>query len=177
MLKKLLQRGLMRDTPMMNVLREIPLFRELSRRELREVAQTLEIADFAIGDTVFKQGDAGRGMYIVLSGGVDIVQVDEADGARLHLSRSETGSFFGETALLEDSPRTASAIAFDEAELALFSRYSLLNLAEQKPHLGVKIAMQLSQIIAERLRRTNRGLREARDEVESAQKVKEEGAA
>ncbi len=177
MLKKLLQRGLKRDTPMMNVLREIPLFRELSRRELREVAQTLEIADFAIGDTVFKQGDSGRGMYIVLSGGIDIIQVDETDGARLHLSRSEAGSFFGETALLDDAPRTASAIAFDEAELALFSRYALLNLAEQKPHLGVKIAMQLSQIIAERLRRTNRGLRGARDEVEAAQKAKEEGAA
>jgi len=177
MLGKLLQRGLRRDTPMMRVLREIPLFRELSRRELREVAQTLEVADFAIGDTVFKQGDSGRGMYIVLSGGIDIFQKDEADGARLHLSRSEAGSFFGETALLDDAPRTASAIAFDEAELALFSRYALLNLAEQKPHLGVKIAMQLSQIIAERLRRTNRGLRGAREEVEAAQKAKEEGAA
>ena len=177
MIKKLLQRRLKRDTPMMGVLREIPLFRQLSRRELREVAQTLEVADFAIGDTIFKQGDAGRGMYIVLSGGIDIFQVDETDGVRLHLSRSEAGSFFGETALLDDAPRTASAIAFDEAELALFSRYALLNLAEQKPHLGVKIAMQLSQIIAERLRRTNRGLRSAREEVDAAQKAKEEGAA
>jgi hypothetical protein len=85
MLRKLLQRGLRRDAPMVGVLREIPLFRELSRRELREVAQTLEVADFAIGDTVFKQGDSGRGMYIILSGGVDIFQVDEKDGARLPL--------------------------------------------------------------------------------------------
>ncbi|MFT5370178.1 MAG: CRP/FNR family cyclic AMP-dependent transcriptional regulator [Candidatus Latescibacterota bacterium] len=175
MFNKLFRRGL-RDNPLVRVLREIPLFRELSRGELREVVQTLEVASFAIDDVVFKQDDPGRGMFIVLSGGVDIFQMDE-DGARLHLSRSEVGSFFGETALLDDAPRTASAIVFDEAELALFSRHALLNLAENRPHLGVKIAMQLSQIIAERLRRTNRGLRSARDEVGAAQKAKEEGAA
>ena len=174
MLDKLLRRGLRRDDPLVRVLREIPLFRELSRRELREVAQTLEVSTFAIDEEVFKQGEPGRGMYIVLSGGIDIFQIDETDGARLQLSRSEAGSFFGETALLDDAPRTASALVLDEAELALFSRYALLNLAEQRPHLGVKIAMQLSQIIAERLRRTNRGLRSARDEVEAAQKAKEE---
>lgn len=175
MLDLLLRRGWGRENPLVRVLRDIPLFRELGRRELREVAQTLEVATFAIGDRVFKQGEDGRGMFIVLSGGVDIFQVDEEDGRRLHLSRSESGAFFGETALLDDAPRTASAIVFDEAELALFSRYALLNLAENRPHLGVKIAMQLSQIIAERLRRTNRGLRSARDEVDAAQKAKEEG--
>lgn len=173
MLGKFFRRGLMRDDPMLSVLREIPLFRELSRRELREVAQTLEVSKFVIDEEVFKQDEPGRGMYIVLSGGVDILQIDETDGARLHLSRSEAGSFFGETALLDDAPRTAAAIVFDEAELALFSRYALLNLAEQRPHLGVKIAMQLSQIIAERLRRTNRGLRSTRDDVEAAQKAVE----
>lgn len=175
MFQKFIQWRKRRDNPIEDVLRDIPLFRELSRRELRDVAQTLEISDYAIEDVVFKQGEPGRGMYIVLSGGIDIFQKDEEDDARLHLSRSEAGAFFGETALLDDSPRTASAVVFDEAELALFSRYALLNLAEQRPHLGVKIAMQLSQIIAERLRRTNRGLRSARDEVDAAQKAKEEG--
>ena len=174
MLDTLFRRGLGRDNPMMRVLRDIPLFRELGRRELREVAQTLEIATYAIEDRVFKQGEPGRGMFVVLSGGVDIFQVDEEDGTRMHLSRSEAGAFFGETALLDDAPRTASAIVFDDAELALFSRYALLNLAENRPHLGVKIAMHLSQIIAERLRRTNRGLRSARDEVEAVQKAMEE---
>jgi CRP-like cAMP-binding protein len=177
MLDKIFRRGLVKESPVVRVMREIPLFRELNRRELREVAQTLEIANYAIDDVVFKQNNPGRGMFIVLSGGVDIFQIDEEDGARLHLSRSEAGSFFGETALLEDAPRTASAIVFDEAELALFSRYALLHLAENRPHLGVKIAMQLSQIIAERLRRTNRGLRNARDGIDLAQKAKQEGAA
>jgi len=177
MFNKLFKRWARRDNPMLPILEDVPLFRDLSRRELREVAQTLEVADYAIEDVVFKQGEQGRGMYIVLSGGVDIYQVDEEDGTRLHLSRSEAGAFLGETALLDDSPRTASAVVFDEAELALFSRYALLNLAEQRPHLGVKIAMQLSQIIAERLRRTNRGLRSVRDEVEAAEKAKTEGPA
>jgi CRP/FNR family transcriptional regulator, cyclic AMP receptor protein len=173
MFGKFLRGWLRRETPMLRTLAEIPLFRELGRGELWEVARTLEVSTYAIGDTVFKQGEAGRGMYVVLSGGVDIVQVDEEDGSRQQLSRSEAGGFFGETALLDDAPRSASAVVFDESEFALFSRYALLNLAEQRPHLGVKIAMQLSQIIAERLRRTNRGLRTARDKVEAIQKEKE----
>lgn len=166
----LLRRWLVREKPLFPKLRAVPLFRELNRRELQQVARLLDIRTYSKGEVVFEQGAAGDGVYVVLKGRVAVVQKDGEDGAQVLLSQSESGSFFGETALLEDAPRTAEAVAEEDSRLALFPRDALLLLAEQRPHLGVKIAIQLSQIIAERLRRTNRGLQVARD----AQK-KEEG--
>jgi len=168
MLERLFMRWFHRDDPRVALLRGMPLFRDLTRRELRDVSEVLQIRSYEVGDVVFEQDASGEGVYIVLSGCVDIYQTDVEDGEHLHLSRLESGGFFGETALLDDATRTASAVVGDEdAELALFSRNAFLTLAEQRPHLGVKVVMQLSQIVAERLRRTNRGLRSARDEVET----------
>lgn len=165
MLDQLFRRWLNRDTPMISQLRSVPLFQELNRRELQEVAQLLELRNYQAGDVVFEQGVSGTGVYVVISGCVEVIQKDEEDAEKLLLAKSEQGSFFGETALLDDAPRTASAVVTEDAELALFPRDALLMLAEQRPHLGVKIAIQLSQVIAERLRRTNRSLRVARDEL------------
>ena len=99
---------------------------------------------------------------MVLKGCVDVIQKDGEDGEKVLLSQSESLSFFGETALLDDAPRTAAAVAAEDTKLALFPRDALHQLAEQRPHLGVKIAIQLARIVAERLRQTNRNLQAAR---------------
>lgn len=172
-MNRLLQRWLEREKPLFPKLRAIPLFRELNRRELQAVVELIEIRKYSTGDVVFEQGAQGDGVYVVLKGCVDVVQKDGEDGEKVLLSQSESGSFFGEIALLEDAPRTAAAVAVEDTKLALFSRDALHQLAEQRPHLGVKIAIQLSRIVAERLRQTNHSLQAARDEL--AAKQKEDG--
>lgn len=171
MLHKWIRRWREREQPLLAMLRGVPLFQNLSFGDMREVADLLQTKPYAIGEVVFDQGTHGQGVYIVLSGQVEIFQTDDQDGTQILLARSDAGSFFGETSLLDDAPRTARAVVSLEAELALFPRSALLSLAEHRPHLSVKIALQLSQIIAERLRRTNRGLREARDKVDAAQRT------
>jgi CRP-like cAMP-binding protein len=156
-----------REDPLVSALRNVPLFEDLRGRELREVGHLLQRRTYKSGDTVFEQGQPGVGLYLVLSGAVDVLQGDE-DGIRLRLSEAGEGSFFGEMALLDDSARTASAVATEDTELAVFFRSDLLSLAEQRPSVAAKIVMRLSQIVAERLRRTNRALREARDQLEAA---------
>ena len=163
MLTHLLRRWLVREKPLFPKLRAVPLFRELNRRELQQVARLLDIRPYSKGEVVFEQGAAGDGVYVVLKGRVAAMQKDGEDGEQVLLSQFESGSFFGETALLKDAPRTASAVAEEDSRLALFPRDALLQLADQRPHLGVKLANQLSRIIAERLRRANRGLQAARD--------------
>lgn len=157
-----------RKNPLFAILSDVSLFRDLAFGELREVVRSVELLSYGAGDVVFEQGAPGKGVYVVLSGQVDIVQTDAESNEQVFLSRSAVGAFLGETALLDDAPRTAAAVAGTETELALFPREALLELAEQRPHLGVKIALQLSQVIAERLRRTNRGLRAVRDDLEAA---------
>ena len=109
----------------------------------------------------------------VASGKVEIVQAEE-DGSERVLSEADSGSFFGEMALLDDAARSATARAVEKTELAAFYRSDLLALAEEKSQLGVKIIMYLSQVVAERLRRTNRSLKEVRDELESVKVDSEE---
>jgi len=168
MIHRWIRRWRERQNPLYATLRNVSLFRDLTFGELREILLSTEVLRYGAGDVVFEQDSPGLGVYIVLSGQVDIVQTDAESGEQVFLSRSAVGAFFGETALLDDAPRTAAAVAGAETELVLFPREALLTLAEQRPHLGVKIALQLSQIIAERLRRTNRGLRTVRDELEAA---------
>ena len=172
-MNQFLQRWLEREKPLFPELRAVPLFQELIRRELQAVVEVIEIRKYLTGDVVFEQGARGDGVYVVLKGCVEVIQEDGEDGDKVLLAQSESGSFFGETALLEGVPRTAAAVAVEDTELALFSRDALHQLAEQRPHLGVKIAIQLSRIVAERLRQTNHSLQVARDEL--AAKQKEDG--
>ena len=138
---------------------------------MREVELIVQRRTFSSGETIFEQDQPGVAMYLVFYGEVDVVQ-ENGDGKRIELSRVGTGSCFGELALLDDAPQTATAAAIEETELGLLHRSDLLSLAEQRPKLVVKILMQVSQIVAERLRRTNRALKESRDKLESAkQKV------
>jgi len=172
-MNRLLQRWLEREKPLFPKLRAIPLFRELNRRELEAVVQLIEIRKYSTGDVVFEQDAPGDGVYVVLKGYVEVVQNDGEEDKKVLLAQSESGSFFGETALLEGVPRTAAAVATEDTKLALSSRDALHQLAEQRPHLGVKIAIQLARIVAERLRQTNHSLQVARDEL--AAKQKEDG--
>ena len=143
------------------------IFSELGRRELEEVEKILTPMHKKAGEMVFSQGDLGDGLYVVASGSISIFQ-QEKDETHLKLTEIRAGAFFGEMALLDDSPRTASAVAAEDSELLILSRDDLLQLAETRPRSGVKIVMQLSQIVAERLRRTNRSLKEVRLEAETA---------
>lgn len=171
MLSELFQRWTRQDSALHVTLTKVPLFEGLNRRALREIEQIFEARSYEPGGTIFGQGDVGVGMFVVISGEVEIAQKE--DGEPLVLAQIGEAGFFGETALLDDSPRTANAVATQKTEVAFFPRSGLLSLAEHRPHLGVKMVMQLSQTIAERLRRTNRGLRAAREKVEAIKKADE----
>jgi len=150
------------------MMQSVPVLRELGRRELAEVEAILEKQSYPPGEVVFREGDPGTGVYVVLSGSVEVSQND-GGGGHVVLSELHPGSFFGELALLDDTARTATATAAEATELALLRRSALLGLAEEKPQLGVKVVMNLSQIVADRLRRTNRALKEVRSELEASQ--------
>lgn len=144
----------------------IPLFAELSSRERQEIGRLLQRKTYDPGETIFQQGNPGVGLFVVVTGSVEVKQ-EEDDGTILELATVKPGEFFGELALLDDTARSASAVAVDETSVVSLFRTDLVALAETRPRLGVKILMQLSQIVAERLRRTNRALKEVRLTVDS----------
>jgi CRP-like cAMP-binding protein len=101
---------------------------------------------FAPGAAIFKEGDRGEHMYFVASGTVDL----RVGGKTVALV--ETGAFFGEMALLEDAPRSATAIAATECRLMPVDREKLDYLISRTPNFVV----EMMRVIAGRLRDMNR---------------------
>ena len=149
------------ETDVFEILQKIPIFQDLSRREIVKIESILHRRNLSADEAIVKEGDPGVGMYIIVSGTVQILQVGEG-GVRLQLATLTSGDFFGEQALLDDSPRTASAYASETCRIIGFFRPDLLELIESNPRLGLKIVMRLSQMISVRLRHTTRLLKETR---------------
>ncbi len=158
------------------LLSKVPAFSILSPRELKEVAAIVHKREYRSGEPVFYQGDPGLGMYIIKEGTVSIT-IAGKDGQQQELVTLGEGDFFGELALLDESPRSANAICKDDCALIGFFRPDLFDLIEKKSGLGIKIVLQLAEIVAMRLRNTDKELSKVRSELEKAQTPTKEGGA
>lgn len=134
-----------------NILKKIPVFEDLNNRDLAAIERILHRREYRNDETIFLQGDPGIGMYIIESGNVSI----EGGTTRSVLAELKDGEFFGELALMDESPRTATAVAKAPSKILCFLQPDLLDLIERNPQLGVKILLKLSRTIGERLRKCN----------------------
>ncbi len=135
-------------------LSQVNVFSKLSWREIKIVENAIHIRNYAPGEPVFKQGDPGSGMYIIIEGNVGIF-LDIPQQSPKQLSTLSDGDFFGEIALLDESPRTAAATALENSTIIGFYRPDLMDILKTKPALGAKILLALSEVLAVRLRSTN----------------------
>ncbi len=138
----------------------MPVFADLSRRELREVERIIHQRDYAVGEAIFQMGDPGLGMYIIIRGQVQIAN-DEDPANLVVYSEMGDGDFFGDLALVDESDRSASALATTETRLLAFFRPELRDIITRLPALGNKILLNLAKVTAKRLRATNDLLIEA----------------
>ena len=103
-----------------------------------------EALGFDAGDYVFKEGDQGDAMYVVLDGEVNIMR-----GSAL-LETAGPGSIFGELALIDDAPRSASVVAKTDCQLAAVGRRQFEYMVTETPFF----ALTVMKILADRLRAT-----------------------
>jgi len=135
----------------LDILKKIPIFKDLSRRELAAVKRILHSREYKPNEVIFYQEESGVGMYIIESGTVSVTfEPTDQVLAELH-----DGEFFGEMALLTESPRSATARAKTYCKLLFFSQSDLLGLMEQEVKCGKNIVMELAHILGDRLRLAN----------------------
>lgn len=130
------------------VLGRIPLFAELSRTELDDVAAHLVVRHVPAGENVYEPGDPGDAMYVVESGQVEIVASDEARRPR-SLARMIPGDFFGEMALLTGQSRTVTARAVAHTNLWVLYRSDFDRLLVQHPGLTTSLSRALRERLAQ----------------------------
>jgi len=140
--------------PVLEALNHVPIFENLLSSELKEVAKLTHERTYKKNEFIFKKMAPAEGMYVILSGNVQIVDPD----SDITITSLKTNDFFGELALLDEEPRSASAIAITQSRLIGFFRTDLLTLMERSPELGNKLLLNLSRVLGERLRRTNQEL-------------------
>ncbi|MCW1249674.1 Crp/Fnr family transcriptional regulator [Acaricomes phytoseiuli] len=135
------------------VLRRAPLFATLDDEAFRLLTDELAEVDLARGASVFHEGDQGDQLYFIVSGKVKLGRT-APDGRESLLAILGPGELFGEMALFDPSPRTATATAVSETRLAALRNESLRALLQSRP----EVSAQLLQALARRLRRTNDSL-------------------
>jgi CRP/FNR family transcriptional regulator, cyclic AMP receptor protein len=137
------------------LLRSIALFEDLTDDDLGPLAEALVPRQFRAGQMVFKQGDVGHELYIVDSGDVNIHLPGE-QSRRISLKDASRGEYFGELALLDDKPRSASALVTTDAVLLELGRATLESYLAGRP----RAALAILRTMSERLRETNQLLTE-----------------
>lgn len=147
------------------------VFQPLSRKELGFVQDTVHVRSFKPGEVIFRQGEIGVGMYIILTGSLEIyvdhAVEDEDVPPRAHMvTRLKAGDFLGELSLVENnSRRTATAVAAEESMLIGFFKPDLFEILERQPATGVKILLRLSEVLGRRLKDTTMKVTELKEEI------------
>ena len=130
-----------------------PLFRNLDEAERAQILIIGQVRQAWAGEVIFKEGDTGDGLYIVLKGSVRISK-QSATGEEA-LAVLEPPAFFGEMALIDLSARAADAIANQPSELFFLPLQDLRALIEVQHKIALKILYALCEVLAQRLRETN----------------------
>lgn len=131
-------------------LRKLPLFTELSMAELAILAGLLHMRDYVAGEVIFDEGEVGQAMYILLEGEVTICRQGRPEEG--YLTSLAPGEFFGELGLLDDSLRTAQALAASDCRLAVLFREDFNGLMESHLRIAHRIGRQLLRHLGQRLR-------------------------
>ncbi len=146
-----------KDQSRIDIISGIPVFRELKKRELHIVTHILYDRSYEAGEDIFLQDQPGAAMFIITSGRVRIL-IDRDNNTTAELAELREGDFFGEIALLDNSPRSATARAATKTELLAIFRADLDKLIHNEPFIAARIMKQLAIIIGIRLKETNKQL-------------------
>ena len=125
-----------------SVLAEVPLFRNLSRRHLKRVASLARLRRYGPGTSIVRAGDAGTAFFVLIDGAARVVP------PKGRARRLGSGDFFGEMALLDDSPRSADVVADGEVRVLTIGRSAFGKLLRNEPALS----HELLRTLAARLR-------------------------
>jgi CRP-like cAMP-binding protein len=127
------------------VLGALPLFSRLPKRQLRGIAKLARIVDYSPSDVIVEKGERGDSFHLLLEGRARVLGKSGALGP---------GDFFGEMALIDGGPRSATITATSAVRVMELPRPSFLKALEQDPQIGLAIM----QSLAERVRRLERGI-------------------
>lgn len=140
----------------LDTLKAIPLFAQLTYQQLVRIMNLTRIIPFGAGDVLCYEGEIGEELFVILRGEVELWAEDN------RVARLGHGSHFGEMALIDATPRSATARAATDGKLLLINREDFYEILRKEAPLAVKLLWSFVQELSARLRQTNADLSLAR---------------
>ena len=148
-------------TNKVEVLESLTLFRNLSYKEIIRILNRTEVRNFAPGERIIEEGAPGEELFVILGGKV---RLHKGNAFITHLER---GAHLGEMALVDRSPRSASATAEEQTKMLLLRRREFYEVLRKEPALATKLLWSFLQVLSDRLRKTTAELSGARLEAQA----------
>jgi len=130
-------------------LQKVPLFQSLNKRQLEHLAKRMVERKYDAGQPIVSQGRGGEGFFVVVSGKADAFR-ERSEGDKVEVNTFGPTDFFGELALLDDGPRTASVVASEPTQCLALTRWDFLSALREN---DVEMSIIILQELARRFRR------------------------
>ena len=134
------------------------IFRDLDNDELSKVVEISDLHALKWGEYVFREGDDGDRLYLIVKGAVRISRDVPGTGEEA-ITVLKKGACFGEMAMLDPSTRSTDAIVESRCELLTIARADFETLLDADRELAYKVLRAVIRLLSERLRRTNDNLK------------------
>ena len=137
------------------MLKKVPIFTGLDRKHITQLSKIMVPRTFKTGDVIITEGDQAAGFFVITSGKVEVARGGEGEKRQV-LNTLGPGDFFGEMALFEGFPRSATVRALEDTELLAMTRWDFR--AELISH--AEIALAVLETVVRRLREADTRLTE-----------------
>jgi CRP-like cAMP-binding protein len=129
-----------------DTLAKIELFADLEKDDLARLAQSAVVRDFKQGDVIVRENEAGVALYIIASGGVEVVKNLGAANEQV-LGTLNAGTFFGEMSLFDNHVRSASVRAAGDCQCYVITKWDFNAEMSQNVHIAIAMLAVLSRRI------------------------------
>jgi CRP/FNR family cyclic AMP-dependent transcriptional regulator len=119
-------------------LTKVPLFSDCSQRDLQTISRAVKDVEFPEGTVIAREGDPGIGLFVIVHGTADV-----SIGGKKKTALTP-GDFFGEIALLDGGPRTATVTATSDVQLLGLTEWVFRGLMQEYPSIALKTLQQMA---------------------------------
>ncbi|MFC1858062.1 Crp/Fnr family transcriptional regulator [Thermodesulfobacteriota bacterium] len=131
-----------------HILKNIPYFTELTIEEMQKLVASSQKQRYPRGSIVLNKDDVGDETYLIMTGKVKVI-ITHTDGKEIILNILKSGDFFGEMAVFDKMPRSATVVAEEDCELLIISRENIANQIKRNPQIAFKLLSDISRRLRE----------------------------
>lgn len=122
------------------LLASVPLFADLPKKTLDRLGRIMTERTFPAGTDIVNEGELGAGFFLITDGAVEVVGKDGQ-----HLSNQKKGDYFGDMALLDGRPRSATVRTTEPTTCLVMSRWDFMAEVRQNPDIALELLAEMSQ--------------------------------